>query len=1104
MKCFKPKTLFILFIVINIFLPLCNISLNDSNTSNQIGESFTIYPQSINRTGKIFSNITNINRDCYINQEFPSLNNQPSIFIPNYNISYAKMTFENITALNYTRNIESGFSEFIFSSRNGPTYLYQKFAVEISQFINNVSILIQDINNPTSFTDENSWEIAIVNCLNDTNGTPNPNETIGLLKKPHPISFATHWEVFDFKNSGIGPIYLNIETTNFTVDGGFIKYWFAFRIKIPQDDTHLGGGPKFLYFNPDEGSSDEIGEGATFAIAPDFYFDDYTINNVRGFNNESGTHLDGDLGSFRFIDEDRCKITDSNNITVDITFNLKPLKNSPYTYRELLTKYKYLNWWYDHYKYIFSFDIYLILNLSSIDNIYWSQLYIRNFAAIGPAQRWIPLDYNIKQENETLIYYSVRNPHEKFQLLYFMDTTPITGNNTLQFRLEYLTLSDIDLSINQFKVEVGELESLDTIQQHDPLMQELFFPTDVGIINGSTSIFGNQSIDAFQYNDDDYFKAQALSDNVSYFISFNVLEDFESSLWGIDYYDWIASYPNPIVPQMDIRITSNVSKPDNLDIAALALYKGNKTFDILDDEQNNASWIIMSSVRQFAHENQTTTLLRYDAGFTWIFLNTLNELRNNEAQLILVYYTNSTSDNGFIVSVNEFTINLYIQNAITSDISSSIGLGINNNDLTPSDLMLKNFGINIVDTGIGSGIWEGEIDNAEFSQGFFEFNVTSLWHSIKFDVNGTYEIFKLVPILEFIESPASQYMKGTSFFSIRITDYANKPLENFDIIFEVLNDNGIPIYDITSRSNEEGIAFATLEFENTGERFSIRARFVESGFYTNGEIISGYIRVVDEFILFMENFLTYLPYIIIGALALAVALTARTIKNSKSRRFWAEEAKILDDLVKISYIMIIHKEVGVSIYNKQISLEDIDSDLISGFLQAISQFRSEIKKDSTTTKGKEFEMDYGDFKIVIADGDYVRVALILDGSPSDNLKKNQWLFTEDFEKRFGPQLKEFSGELTPFSKTDDLIEKHFNITLVYPLQLGRHFGVIKLKGLEKVLVEVAEQMQKERRFFFISSLLNFALAGRKASRDEIISVIIGLKRKGLIVPADVR
>ena len=148
-------------------------------------------------------------------------------------------------------------------------------------------------------------------------------------------------------------------------------------------------------------------------------------------------------------------------------------------------------------------------------------------------------------------------------------------------------------------------------------------------------------------------------------------------------------------------------------------------------------------------------------------------------------------------------------------------------------------------------------------------------------------------------------------------------------------------------------------------------------------------------------------------------------------------------------------------------------------------------------------MDYGDFKIVIADGDYVRVALILDGLPSEKLKENHWLFIEDFEKRFGPQLKEFTGELTPFRTADDLIEKHFNITLVYPLQLGRHFGVIKLKGLEKALIEVAEQIQKERKFFFISSLLNFALAGRKASRDEIISVIIDLKRKGLIVPAEI-
>jgi hypothetical protein len=155
-------------------------------------------------------------------------------------------------------------------------------------------------------------------------------------------------------------------------------------------------------------------------------------------------------------------------------------------------------------------------------------------------------------------------------------------------------------------------------------------------------------------------------------------------------------------------------------------------------------------------------------------------------------------------------------------------------------------------------------------------------------------------------------------------------------------------------------------------------------------------------------------------------------------------------------------------------------------------------------KGEGFEMDYYDFKIVITDGDYVRVALILDGTPSDKLKASQTAFTDHFERRYEDYLKNFTGDITPFRTSDDLIEKYFNITLVYPLQLGKHYGVVKLKGLEKALTEVAEQIQKERKFFFVSSLLNYGLAGRKASRDEIISTIISLKDKGLIIPVEMK
>ena len=718
---------------------------------------------------------------------------------------------------------------------------------------------------------------------------------------------------------------------------------------------------------------------------------------------------------------------------------------------------------------------------------------------------WVPLTYDIIDENEASLYFSIRNPLEKFYILQYMNNNPVTGNNTLRFKLEYLgNGDDYNVSINQFKVEVGELENLDTIQPHDPLVQELYFSNDVNLVNGTTSPFGIQTTESLHYNDDDYYKAQALTSNLSYFFTYNVLNDIDSELWNVDYYDWIASYPNPIIPLMDIRLTSNVSAQNNLTLAALALYKGNATFDILDEETNKGEWILMSGVREFEHSNETTVVLPFDAGFTWIFLNILNESRNNEASFILIYVTDNASDYQFNVSINEFSVNFYIQNAISSDISSSLGLGINSNTLTASEIGLQNFGVDVIDNGIGEGTWEADIDNADFSQGFFEFNVTSKWHSIQFDVNGTYEVFKIEPLIEFIENPASQYMTGTRFFSARVFESAGNPLENVDIIFEILNSNNITLYESTAVTNDQGIATAQLKFESTGTRFSIRVRFAEEGMYTSAEIVSGYIKVVSEFTIFMETLMRYLPYIIVGLLAATAFVSIRHVKRSKQRRIWAGEAMILDDLLKIAYIMIIDKNGGVSIYDKQISLEGIDSDLISGFLQAISQFRSEIKKETAgAEKGKGFEMDYYDFKIVITDGEFVRVALILDGTPSEKLKESQIAFTQSFERRFEPHLKNFMGDITPFRASDDLIEKFFNVTFVYPLQLGKHYGVIKLKGLEKDLTELAEQIQKERKFFFVSSLLNFGLAGRKASRDEIISTIISLKRKGLIIPAEI-
>ena len=235
-------------------------------------------------------------------------------------------------------------------------------------------------------------------------------------------------------------------------------------------------------------------------------------------------------------------------------------------------------------------------------------------------------------------------------------------------------------------------------------------------------------------------------------------------------------------------------------------------------------------------------------------------------------------------------------------------------------------------------------------------------------------------------------------------------------------------------------------------------------------------------------------------------LTGWVMRHKKAtlRKNWAINSLKLDDLLKISYLMVIHKEIGVGLYSQQIAFEELDSDLISGFLHAISQFRRELKKGvaEEPTGGKTMEMDYYESKIVITDGRFVRVALILDGEPSEELKTKQLEFTNHFEKKFGANLAadSFDGDVTRFKDAFILVEEYFNVSMTYPLQLGRAWKKEKLTELQVALLNVAEQMEKEKNFFFISSLISYGIASRKEPRDQIISEIFTLREKELIVP----
>jgi len=187
-------------------------NVNQINGANSSPVNETVLGIIDQRDGKIFSDVSLSCPNCIINRYDSRLNQQPNINLQDWNLTHALMYFENIKAINYTRDIETDTNEFIESDKDNATYVYQKFSVEISQYINNVSLFIQDICDLENYNDENSWEIVILNCSNDIYGTP--NATLSVLQNSHPTNIAAHWEIFNFFKSENGPVFLNISRTN--------------------------------------------------------------------------------------------------------------------------------------------------------------------------------------------------------------------------------------------------------------------------------------------------------------------------------------------------------------------------------------------------------------------------------------------------------------------------------------------------------------------------------------------------------------------------------------------------------------------------------------------------------------------------------------------------------------------------------------------------------------------------------------------------------------------------------------------------------------------------------------------------------------------------
>ena len=126
-----------------------------------------------------------------------------------------------------------------------------------------------------------------------------------------------------------------------------------------------------------------------------------------------------------------------------------------------------------------------------------------------------------------------------------------------------------------------------------------------------------------------------------------------------------------------------------------------------------------------------------------------------------------------------------------------------------------------------------------------------------------------------------------------------------------------------------------------------------------------------------------------------------TMMDSEEKRVQMQQSLIwykFMDVLNIKYIILQSKESGLLLLNYPVSGSKIDVDLLIGFMQANITFSSQgAQENNNMINHKFFELQYDSFNLLLKEGNYIRVCLVLDGKASENLKTKVSEFILEYE-----------------------------------------------------------------------------------------------------------
>ena len=409
------------------------------------------------------------------------------------------------------------------------------------------------------------------------------------------------------------------------------------------------------------------------------------------------------------------------------------------------------------------------------------------------------------------------------------------------------------------------------------------------------------------------------------------------------------------------------------------------------------------------------------------------------------------------------------------------------------------------------------------------------WMNISISFSGTSKIssfhkifsYSILPRLKtsltILDSQVKEDFSGEFTFSVKLMDENGNELSGQTIQFLLRNSIGETIFETTASTNANGIATTTILVESVGS-FTIIPIFEASSIYEATIINDNQdnlydIRVVNTWILIWDNILPIsISLVSIIVLSLATYRGIYVPKRNKRRLQMVEIHRQFADIENIQYMLIIHKQNGLSLFSQSFSDIPIDANLISGFLSAISSFGKEIGSNLKQEAGSENnltpmdqnqgleELSYQQFKIVVKDGEIIRTAVLLLKSPGESMKRSVQLFNKTLEDTHGDLFKNWIGEEIPREPIMKIVEEMLHVDLLYPhnLILSKVPGFLKSHGKKTVQSLIVEEAKTNFNYSFKVREMIIALAAYGKKEISTFNSIHDLKTEGVVFAVNPR